>query len=627
MTTNTPLAPLDAFPAVEHAQWLDLVRAETGRDPASLGATGLDGLALRPLYQALHRPAVGGAPGVSPYLRGNLPLDDDAEPVRHVVLQRHADDDHAALAAAVADDVDGGVTGLWLDLRASGIGSPAGLDAVLGGVDPTGLRRLALDGCSDGAGRLQLVVDWLAGREVDPAQVVLSLRLDPLGRLLRDGSLPGSLDDALFNAGEATTRCLKELPAALPLTLSAAPVMEGGGTVVHGLGWLLANAAWVLRGLEARGLDPAAVARRMELHLPLGRDVFTSIASIRALRLLWARFLDAAGLPASPALVHGSSSRTVLTARDPWVNALRVTTQVFAGMIGGADAITAAPWDEPLGVASDGARRLARNTHLVLGEESHLGAIVDPAGGSWFLEARTEQLAAAAWDEFTGMEAMGGAAELVTEGHLQLLLGAARTQRAGLVATREVPVTGVSYYPNLTEEVPDRRPHPTVDTADLGGVRVDPLPLHRDAAPWEALRDRADLLEPRAHLLTLGARPRWNARALWTADALRAGGFRVTEGEGGDLEDALAAVPEDADVVCIVAHDDRYPEAVPALLERLQAAGHAHVLVAGRAPDEATDAAWRGAGLTSTLNTRSVLLPLLAALQRMAVADRVETAR
>jgi len=483
----SPAASPDVFPATSSETWSDLVTRELkGASPESLFARTREGYRLQPVYRAEDLPGgIAQAPGVAPFLRGPLPVTDLPDAVTHVVLQRHMDDDLRELAAAVAEDVAGGVTGLWLDLRASGMSTPADLDAVLGDVDVRSLRRLALDGGTDGAERLQLGRDWLAAQSIECAEVALSLRLDPLGTLARDGVLPGSLDDAWDNLATVTRACLRDLPAALPITLTAAPIHDAGGSLLHSIGWLLANGAEVLRALEARGLSPATVAPRIELHLPLGRDVFSGIAAVRALRLAWTKLLRSCGLSSPPpARIHADCSSTAAMTRDPWVNALRTSGQVFAGVVGGADAITAAPWDAPLGIPDTHARRLARNTHFVLGEEAHIGRIVDPAGGSFHVEDLTAELARAGWAALRSIDAQGGAAAALCSGWIAERLSSVWDERAEQIAGKRERITGVSAFPNPNEQIPERRARPTVDLSSLSGLRIQALPTRNDSEPW-----------------------------------------------------------------------------------------------------------------------------------------------
>ena len=577
--TDSPAAPTAVFPPAGREEWTALVRAESkGRDPR--GKATRAGLPRQVVYGP--EDALDGDPQRRGRHRG------DALPAARpwVAIQRHADADLDRLSQALREDVDGGVDGLWVDLRASGANSGAWLDKAFRGVDVAALRYLGLDGCSDAHGRLKTVLKWLEDRDL--SRVTLSVRADPLRTLATDGVVPGDLQLALDRVQRAVDLA-ERLPAARPVTLTAEPVTRAGGHAVHALGWLLANGAWVLRGLDLRKRAVADVAPFLELHLPLGRDLFEGIAAVRALRVVWARLLTAYGAPgAAPAFIHADAAAGGATRFDPWVNMLRSTGHTFAAIVGGADAITVAPFDRPHGIPDRLGRRVARNTHHVLGAEAHLGDVLDPAGGSWYLEQLTDQLARGAWAELQAIESAGGAAEALTSGWLHARLEAAWTERAARVSHRKEPITGVSEFANVGETLPERPAHPRVDTANTDGMRITPLPSRRDAEQFEALREATAGAPPRVYLATIGPRSEWNARALWVRNVFAAAGFEVEEPEGVELEDLdrLIGDVEDSGAVaaCVVAADPRHEAAVPALVAGIGALGP--LFVAGRPPDD-----------------------------------------
>lgn len=580
MTDVSPAADVAVFPSADRSAWDDLVDRESkGRPPR--GRRTRSGLERQVVYAADDLPDALDARRRGPHDGATLP---GARP--WIAIQRHADADLDRLNAALAEDIDGGVDGLWIDLRASGAQSSAWLGKAVRGLDLSGLGYLGLDGCADAHGRLRFVTEWAESAGVDLSGVTLSVRADPLRTLATDGVVEGNLQLALDRL-ERAIDLAGRLPSCRPITLSAEPITRAGGHLGHALGWLLANGAWVLRGLEMR-LRPVDVAAPfIELHLPLGRDLFEGIAAVRALRIVWAKLLAAFGHDEPPAVfVHADASASGATRYDPWVNMLRSTGQVFAGIVGGADAITAAPFDAPHGLPGRLGRRVARNTHHVLGEEAHLGDVLDPAGGSWYLEALTDQLARAAWAEMQAIEAAGGAAEVLTSGWLRERLDRAWESHRQRVSLRKEPITGVSEFAHVGESLPTREPLPTADTSGIEGLRIDPLPTRQDAADFERLRDATASSGPTVFLATVGPRAEWNARSLWTRNVFAAAGFEVVEDDGGDPADLTGLIARrkgsEAAVTCIVASDARYPDVVPTLREALSGP----VLLAGRPPDE-----------------------------------------
>ncbi|MCZ9342313.1 methylmalonyl-CoA mutase family protein, partial [Streptomyces sp. TRM76130] len=282
---------------------------------------------------------------------------------------------------------------------------------------------------------------------------------------------------------------------------------EAGGSAAQELGCSLATGVAYLRGLTDAGLGVEQALGRMEFRYAATADQFLTIAKLRAARRLWARVAEVCGAPRAGAqLQHAVTSPVMMTRRDPWVNMLRTTVAALAAGVGGADAVTVLPFDDALGQPDAFARRIARNTSTILIEESHLSQVIDPAGGSWYVERLTDELAHAAWGFFQEIERGGGQAACLRSGLVGDRLAATWAARGAKLATRREPVTGVSEFPHLAEEPVVREPAPEPPSGGLPRVR-------RDEA-FEALRARSD-----AHLAATGARPRIYLAALGPAAA------------------------------------------------------------------------------------------------------------
>ena len=454
-------------------------------------------------------------------------------------------------------------------------------------------------------------------------------RADPLGELARTGSVAGGLD-AAFEA--LASLVVQAVPDGHPLEASTVPYHGAGATAVQELACALSTALEYLRALEHEGIEVATAASRIALRFAIGRDVFAEIAKLRAARALWSRVLAACGAPEAPPLwIHAETSPRTLTCRDPWTNILRVTTQTFAAICGGADAITTSPFDAALGLPEEQGRRLARNTQLILAEESHVGRVVDPAGGSWYVEQLTEQLARAAWAELRSLERVGGMVKALLDGEVHRRLEESWTARRSAIAHRRIPVTGVSEFPT-DEPLLVRRTR----TADVLGTRlIDPLPQHRDAAPFEELRDAAEELAPRpvVFLALLGSPAAHSARAAFARNLFAAGGFHVVEGEGtGDADPAAAAARLTADagtsgavLACLCGADAHYASHAPSAARALRGAGMRRVLLAGKAGER--EAELRDAGVDDFLFLGMDALALLSTLLEPCGAPAAEDAR
>lgn len=598
---------------VDLATWQAQVERELrGRPLSKLVAHLPGGLSIQPLYTEADRPPESGLPGSAPYTRGS------AVWAPWHSCPRHDDPRRDVLRTAVADDLSGGAEGLWLrlDKRARGVGDPgadgaalytvADFARVLGDADLSSLHA-RLDA---GAAALPAAERWMAlARQQGTSLAGAQLRfcMDPAAALLRDGVLPASLDDLWRQAATLIQACASELPGARALSVSTGPVHTAGGDAPLELAVALSGVVEALSGLSP-ALSAEQVAAQVELSIPMGRDIFLNIARLRALRTLWSHLLSHCGVAAVPPPdIHAFSAPISLSCRDPWTNMLRVTTQMFSAIVGGAQRITAAAYDEALGQPSPQGRRLARNTPLILREESHLGQVVDPAGGSHYVESLTEQLTTAAWVRFQEIQGLGGLMEAIQSGWLHRALAASWSSRRTEIAHRRWSVTGVSSFPNLEETAQPRFQGLSTEAVEaLGapaasapaGLRAPPLPRNRDAAPFEALRDRADAaaVRPTVYLATLGARADWTPRANFAANLLAAAGIAVVEdpGAAGDdpsvVADALAArcAASGAAAACICGTDDGYASSAAAVAAALGDKGP--VLLAGR-PDETLRAA------------------------------------
>jgi methylmalonyl-CoA mutase len=288
-----------------------------------------------------------------------------------------------------------------------------------------------------------------------------ALNRDPLGRRARGLAPFASLPADLASLGRTARLFEGRFPRATTATVSTLPYHDAGADAADELAIALSTGALYLGALLDAGLSPERAASHLALRISSGRDTFLELCKLRALRLCWRKLVaavtavGASGSPGAPrALVHAVCSARTLTLRDPWVNMLRVTTQIFAAVLGGADLVTPASFDQASGPPSPLGRRVARNTGLVLREESFLGRVHDPAGGSYYLESLTDALAREAWRRFQAIEREGGVARALESGSLAARLEAAWGQRLKRLARRETAVVGVSEFANLGETLP-----------------------------------------------------------------------------------------------------------------------------------------------------------------------------
>ncbi|MEV6651969.1 methylmalonyl-CoA mutase family protein [Streptomyces sp. NPDC051219] len=583
------------FPDATHEQWQSLVEGVLRKAGAhdvsgtavedALSTALQDGLSTRPLYTA--RSAADatedtdelGYPGFAPFTRGGRP--EGGAVSGWDVRQRHAGRDPARINEAVLADLENGVTSLWLSVGAAGV-PVTGLNAALEGVY-LDLAPVVLDAGAefDAAGRELLRI--YGERQVPPQAAAGNLGADPLGHVARTGRNSG-LDEQFAAAAELARVCHRDFPGVRALNVDALPYHEAGGSAAEELGCSLATAVAHLRALTEAGLPVDAACGQLEFRYAATADQFLTIAKFRAARRLWARVAQACGASASAGAQrqHAVTSSVMMSRRDPWVNMLRTTVAALGAGVGGADSVTVLPFDHALGLPDAFARRIARNTSTILVEESHLARVVDPAGGSWYVEQLTDELARAAWSWFQEIERAGGQAAALHSGLVAERLAGTWESRSRELARRREPVTGVSEFPNLAEAPVEREPAPAAEAGGLPRVR-------RDEA-FETLRARSD-----AHLAATGARPRVFLATLGPASAHTARAtFAANLFQAGGIEPVHSPVPVDpsaaaeaftrsgAAVACLCSSDKLYGEQAEAVAAALKSAGARRVFLAGR---------------------------------------------
>jgi len=625
------------FPVPDRAQWLALVdKALKGAPFDKKLLTRLyEGIVVQPLYTAQDFAGDGdpsGFPGATPFLRGGQASGAGAD--GWAIRTDHAAALPADANAAILDDLLRGASAIQLRFdRATrqgrfaeaaawgddgiAIQDGADLDRVLKDV-LLDLAPISLDagvGAIDAAAALAAL--WQQ-RGIAPDQARGGFGIDPLGTLAAEGVAFAPLPECLDRMAEVAAVTHRDWPRVRTVAVDTTAWHEAGATVSQELAVALATGTAYLKALTAAGLDIADALAQIAFTLPVDCDQFLSIAKLRAARLMWARVAEACGAPQAARRMDltARTSRRMMSRRDPWVNLLRTTVAGFAGGVGGADSVVVVPFDAELGPSDPFARRLARNIQILLKEESSLDRVIDPAGGSWYIETLTRQLAEAAWSEFQAIEAAGGMVAVLEDGSLAARVAAAWSERAQAIAKRKTPLTGISEFPNL-HEAPVERPTPdlTALRAEIARraaglevpapvVSLPPLPRHRLGEAFEALRDAAAAFRdqngawPRLFLANFGPVAKHTARATYAKNYFEAGGIETVGSDGFTTaaEAAEAFAASGARLACLCGGDTCYGEGrAEAFAQALRQAGAERIYLAGNPGDN--KAAWQAAGI------------------------------
>ena len=387
---------------------------------------------------------------------------------------------------------------------------------------------------------------------------------------------------------------------------------NAGGNAVQELAFALATAVEYLRQNESRGVTVAQTASKLVFGFSMGADFFMAIAKLRAARLLWARVVAASGgdEEAQKMRIHASTSLWNKSKLDPYVNMLRNTTEAFAAVAGGTDSLYVGPFDQVVRPPDEFSQRIARNTQTILSEECHFDQVADPAGGSYYVEALTAQVASAAWAIFQQIEKQGGMLKALQSGIPQQQVKAVAAKKAEAVAQRRLSLVGTNVYANATEK-PLEGADPAYVPCHCGQNEscqgVETLSVRRGAEPFEKLRAAVSASSKRkVFLANMGPLRQHKARADFSTGFFQAGGYEVLENRGFQTVDeaAAAAAASGASTVVICSTDDTYPEIVPALAQKLKAANSGLFLVVAGYPKDQIDA-FKQAGVDEFIHVRA----------------------
>src|SRR5216683_7903330 len=481
MTTTPDELRLAAdFQPATYDDWRKLVDGVLkGASFEKLVGKTYDGLKIEPIY---------------PRARGALPVAGRAAAAPWQIMQRIDHPDAAAANAQAVHDLENGATGLEIEFA----GGPGARGFGVADATTETLTRL-FDGVFFDAG-IAIALNPVLGRGnaginlaeiieargIDPAKVDVRFNYQPLSTMAARGaaSAPWPEFEKPFAKmiGELMGRGFKG-PFALA---DGRPVHDAGGSEAQELAFTLAVAIAYLRALEAGGIALDVARNALSFRLVADADKFLTMAKFRALRLLWARIEQACGLTPRPIFIAAQTAWRMLTQRDAYVNMLRATMATFSAGLGGANAITVLPHTLALGLPDPFARRVARNTQLVLLEESNLAKVSDPAAGSGGIEALTQQLCETAWPLFQDIEKAGGIFASLEQNQIQRKVAATRAVREANFARRKEVLIGASKFPNLQEAhvaVLDAKPVALAPSGEAK-IKFDALAPMRVAAPF-----------------------------------------------------------------------------------------------------------------------------------------------
>lgn len=570
----------DQFEPVSYDTWRAKVEADLkGADfDKKLVWRTNEGFNVQPVYRLddiKDLKTTESLPGEFPYVRGTK-TDND-----WLTRQEILEEDAVAANAVAKDVLTKGVTSLGFTVANPGYDTVATL---LNGID-TAKVEINFSCCPQKAIDLaKALVKYLQDNNTADS-FKGSIDFNPLRKSLRHGA--GNVCDCAVDKAKELLDIVKPVNGLRVLSVDSVVLANGGAYIYQELGYALAWGADWLTKLTDAGLDATEVARRIKFNMGVSSNFFMEIAKFRAARMLWAQIVEQYKPTcdcAAKMVCHAETSKFNQTIYDAHVNLLRSQTETFSAAVAGVDSITTTPFDVPYQTPDAFSERIARNQQFLLKEESHLDKVIDPAGGSYYVETLTVSIAKEAWKLFLAVVDEGGFFNLVNEGKVQEAVNASCEKRHTDVARRKEILLGTNQYPNINETAAGK----ITKAAQSCGCNCEDTPqgglcMKRAATDFEELRlaTEAAAKRPKVFMLTIGNLAMRLARAQFSTNFFGCAGYEIIDNLGFDtVEQGVdAALEKGADVIVLCSSDDEYATLAPEAYKYLN--GRAEFVVAG----------------------------------------------
>lgn len=487
--------------------------------------------------------------------------------------------------------------------------------------------------------------------------------LDPLADLVEWGDVEYTLPEIYDEMYNLTKWAVQYSPQLKTIAVHTDAYVNSGGSVVEELAYGFATAVEYIDALLGRGLNIDEIAPRIAFNFSINSNFFMEIAKFRAARVIWSKIIEAYGgdEESRKIYVHASTAIFNKTQYDPYVNMLRTTTEAFSAIVGGIDSLNVGCFDEVIRETNEFSRRIARNQQIILAEECHLNHVIDPAGGSWYIEKITSELVKSVWSNFQIIDEAGGMYKLLESGEVHKTIAKVFAARRANNVKRKDVIIGVNMFANMSEKPIEQREYDFIKIYDerlaqiekkdiklagdldvetiinaftngatLGqvimalrgeseGMEIEPLEIRRNAEAFEDLRNIMEeyVIEkgrrPVVFLANMGSVSQHKGRADFSRGFFEVAAFDVVD-EGGFDDPLLAAQAADkvgADVVVICSSDPTYPELVPPLCDALKKLAKQPVIVLAGYPKDQIEA-HKASGVDEFIYLRANALEILA---------------
>ncbi|MEI7663230.1 MAG: methylmalonyl-CoA mutase family protein [Bacteroidota bacterium] len=621
MENNEQTKLFSEFPPVSTSAWEEKILADLkGADynKKLVWKTG-EGFDVKPYYRSEDLQGLeylNALPDASPFVRGLRKENND-----WIIRQDFSSELLETTNAQVLDAIAKGVGALGLNVRQ--VTTHKQMSEVLAGIDfdKTGINFISSQSY---ALTIELFIYELTHRGNTGEKVQGSINFDPISYLLLHG---GFYTDWQHNL-EETEYLLKTVRQHLPrfkaITVNGHYFQNAGSSLVQELAFSLASANEYLAALTDKGFSVDEVAPHIQFSLGVGSDYFMEMAKFRAVRLLWTRMVEQYLPKQEESLklfIHATSALWNKSIYDPCVNMLRTTTEGMSAALGNADSVTIQPFDISYREPDEISRRIARNQQFVLKEESYLNKIIDPAGGSYYVENLTHSIAHHAWNLFKEVESRGGMLECIKSGFIQDEVERSRNQKETEIAQRKIIMLGTNQYPNIHETMSDKIQQPQKTEPSSAGSFKKLVPF-RAAAGFEEIRLATEShvahgnKRPVVFMFTMGNLAMLRARAGFAANFFGCAGYDMIDNPGFATTDegVDAALSSGAEIIVICSSDEEYIQFVPEIAGKIKKGNSSLIIVVAGYPKDYLDV-FRAAGVSDFIHVRTNLLDTLRAFQ------------
>lgn len=604
------------FPPVSTQAWKDtIIKDLKGADyDKTLVWRTLEGFSVQPVYRAENLKGlkqVGGEAGVFPFVRGTQDSN------TWLIRQDYVVKDNFKKANSLAlDGMMKGATAVGFNLSQTESVGKTDIKALLKGIDLAAVE-VNFTGCKD-IKVLKAFLSFVADSNIKPSSIKASFDYDPLKELNSKGLYDKSKAIKLLsNAIEL----VKEYPGIRVIGVYTYAFNDAGSSICQELGYGLAMGSEYMNMLKESGIKPDEIAKRIKFTCSISSIYFMEIAKFRAARMLWANIVKDYGAKNdnnAKIKVHAVTSEWNQTVYDPYINMLRDTTEAMSGAVGGVDSMEVLPFDNPFRKPGEFSDRIARNVQSLLMDESHLGQVVDPGAGSYYIEELTDAIAKTSWELFNSVEKTGGYVEAFKADMIQSAVKTTSENRDARIATRKDTLLGTNQFPNFTETVEKDVTKKVVTRAKPIGKKKGmfgrPLEKYRGAQAFEALRFKTDKApkRPVVFMVTYGNLAMCRARAQFASNFFAVAGFKVVDNNRFDSaeEGAKAGLKAKADIIVACSSDDEYAEGAVAVAKAV--GKKAIVVVAG---DPACKDELAAKGIKNFISVKSNVLETLTEYQ------------